>query len=240
LSRGQYEANSKRFTTALKAQCRGSGWRVAQQVAYRQAGGLFLHTWKNGVIADDGWTDRITLYFKPMAVDELLWTILDIPSDNMKRLSLRCQSAFTCSGLPIAEWSGLLTEEAPFQQFLQNAQKDAEAALAAYPFSDLCAKSLARVEFSNPLLGDQYLWPTFIVALIHEKEFDLALKVLESYRTFRRDQFTSYYKADREALGDDAPGYGFAEMARRYIQGRHGRIPNVKRSQARPLGTPLQ
>lgn len=93
-------AYKKEMQGQLKTAAKGSGWRQSKGVVYRQCGEWFIAGhWRN-VGADPGQGLCIESMAKPMAIDPMLWDVMELRENNKQPLSFRYWGAFIC-GNPV-------------------------------------------------------------------------------------------------------------------------------------------
>ncbi len=97
----QRTAFEKQVLSELSPRLKKSKWKKSSCTLFTQTGDfyqdVFISVHRNASLT------TAELRFKPMALDPILWDILDIPENRNKPLSFRTWGAFTCSGLPIFE-----------------------------------------------------------------------------------------------------------------------------------------
>lgn len=85
---------AKAFHLAVKGRAKGTPWRFAQGVLFRDLGGWFVSA-PVGV-----WLGRrkttIEIFCKPMALDPVFWEIVEAESNSALPLSFRHSGAWTC------------------------------------------------------------------------------------------------------------------------------------------------
>lgn len=135
---------------------------------------LFISVHRNSSVT------MAALRFKPMALDPILWSILDMPKNCDKPLSFRTWGAFTCSGLPIygtqVEQSGD-TPEIVAEKLAAICHDKAALfrdALSSAPFSRLVALHPNHVERGAYAV-------TLIASLINDGNFELARQTANAY-----------------------------------------------------------
>lgn len=78
------------------------GWKKYQYMLWKKQGPLFLTL---GISTHLNATKTsLELSVKPLAIDPILWDIMDIPENHTMPLSFRSVGAFTCSTLPLSEY----------------------------------------------------------------------------------------------------------------------------------------
>lgn len=89
-------AYRKAMQIQLRAAAKGTGWKQANGVVFRQIGDWFIagHWRQVSANPDDGL--RIAIMAKPMAIDPLLWEDKGLQANNAKPLSFRYWGAFIC------------------------------------------------------------------------------------------------------------------------------------------------
>jgi hypothetical protein len=86
---------------ALTERAKGAGWRKLSNSVFRELDSMFiaadLNVWLNA--------DKTVwqLQAKPMAVDPVFWSIMDMEENEKEPLSLRASGAFVCDSVPISE-----------------------------------------------------------------------------------------------------------------------------------------
>lgn len=97
----QRSAFERHVLAELGVLVRGSPWKKSKCAIF----GKFGDHYQDVMISVHRNSERTiaTLRFKPMAVDPLLWDILDMSENQAQPLSFRTWGAFVCSGLPILE-----------------------------------------------------------------------------------------------------------------------------------------
>ena len=88
-------ALGKSVELAVKARAKGSGWRVAQGVLFREYKDWFVSV--QACVYQNERKTLIELHFKPMTLDPIFWEIADVSSNVSKSLSFRFFGAWTCS-----------------------------------------------------------------------------------------------------------------------------------------------
>lgn len=157
----------------LKAAVRGTGWRINQTAAFRQIGQLFvvgfLNSWRNA--------DKVamSLEAKPMAVDPLFWTIVDLEANGQEPLSFRVWGAFVCDSIPVAERNFTAPLPPPADvasmlvTWLDEQAKEFASQYSASPFSTFVESS------ENYRKGGAYSM-TLICSLVSIRKFDGGLR----------------------------------------------------------------
>jgi hypothetical protein len=174
----QRAAFEKELLTELSPLIKKTKWKKSSCALFTQSG-----AWYQDVFVSVHRSTAITtaeLRFKPMALDLILWDILDIPENRDKPLSFRTWGVFTCTGLPIYEAQveqlgdspdvvasrllGLCNEKiALFQEQLPVA-----------PFSSLVATHPNQVERGAYAV-------TLVTSLINDGDLSLAHRTASSY-----------------------------------------------------------
>lgn len=90
--RKDHKQRTKAFEGELKALAKGTGWRSAQGTLFRKHDDWFVSStptlaFQQGVVVR--WTR------KPMEIDPLFWSIVDLEANNKMPLSFRDQGAWT-------------------------------------------------------------------------------------------------------------------------------------------------
>jgi hypothetical protein len=95
----QRKAFEKDVLSELSPRLKNSKWKKSSCALFTRTEDfyqdVFISVHRNAALT------TANLRFKPMALDPILWDILDIPENRSKPLSFRTWGAFTCSGLPI-------------------------------------------------------------------------------------------------------------------------------------------
>jgi hypothetical protein len=92
-------AFEKEFLAALGPALHGTGWKKSGSTLFRQSGDFFQSI-EISVHLEDA-NIGVTQFFKPMALDPIVWDILGMSENASKPLSFRARGAFICPGLPI-------------------------------------------------------------------------------------------------------------------------------------------
>lgn len=155
-----------------------SKWKKASCALFNQSGDYYqdvlVSVYRSAALTS------AELRFKPMALDPILWEILDIPENKDKPLSFRTWGAFTCSGLPILEVQleqpGSYPSEVASR--LANLCNDKVALfqeqLSAAPFSSLVARHTNHIERGAYAV-------TLVASLINDGNLDMAHRTASSY-----------------------------------------------------------
>lgn len=93
---------AKAFGSAIKERAKGTGWKVAQGVLFREFHGWFISA-PSAVWLGERKT-QIELHCKPMSLDPLFWEIVKAESNASMPLSFRYSGAWTCSTPPLVEY----------------------------------------------------------------------------------------------------------------------------------------
>jgi hypothetical protein len=138
--------DEKQFEKDLRAAVKGTPWRHKQGVIFRQIDDWFIaaHRWVH--IEGDTRSVRADLIAKPMAIDSMLWRMIDLCENEEQPLSFRYWGYFVC-GLPT-----VLSENLPHADPGQAARALVEITndrlpqlmdrLAAEPFSAIARTSI--------------------------------------------------------------------------------------------------
>ncbi len=161
----------------LRVASKGTDWRQAKGVVFRQSDEWFIAGhWRNVSAAPlDGL--RIEIMAKPMAIDPMLWEVMELQENNNKPLSFRYWGAFVC-GTPVLEYE-IIDEIRPEQAMtlmlatLDRLLPEVLLKLETTKFSDLARNPAG--EHDNWRLGE-----TITHALRLENEPELALRYAEN------------------------------------------------------------
>ena len=230
--REEYIAFEKSMRLLLTTVAKRVGWKKNGDCVYCQSGDLFFAAHQTPFRDQQGVLKlKMLASVKPMKLDDLLWDVLDIPGHNRTPISLRATSSFCCGGLPSAELVGDIDDVESLVDFLQSALLQASNLSASQDFSDLCIGVFADPDSLSVYPRGDYLWITFVVALLAEGHFEIAQRVLESFDKNRWGLISSFYQRDllRAPQGKLPPQYTFSEMVRNYIRGRPSNIPKAGR-----------
>ncbi|WP_411957130.1 hypothetical protein [Paracoccus homiensis] len=176
----------KAMQSQLRAAVKGTGWKQAKGVVFRQSGHWFIAGhWRNvSANPDDGL--RIEIMAKPMAIDPLLWEVMGLQENNALPLSFRYWGAIIC-GTPVLKCE-IIDEIDPAEamtsmvEVLDRLLPVVLELLETKKFSDL-AKNPAGIH-DNWRMGE-----TIIHSLRLEGDTDSALKIAQSnYGTFSIDR----------------------------------------------------
>lgn len=166
-------AFQKEMTHQLRVAVKGTGWKHAKGVVFRQSDEWFIAGhWRN-VGADPAAGLRVEIMAKPMAIDPMLWDVMELQENNKQPLSFRYWGAFIC-GTPVLKHE-IIHEIDPavatplMLETLDRLLPDVLLLLETTKFSDL-AKNPAGIH-DNWRLGE-----TVTHALRLENEPDLAAK----------------------------------------------------------------
>jgi hypothetical protein len=157
---------------------RPTAWKRRQNSLFIQSGdhlqSAFLSVHANSQ------ETHVELSFKPMAIDPVLWEIMDMADNRRQPLSFRVWGAFTCSPLPIAnaqiERPGSSPADVAHSMltFCEDNQDRFRELLVQAPFSELVAKHPNQVERGAYAV-------TLVVSLIHERELAAARRTAQAY-----------------------------------------------------------
>jgi hypothetical protein len=231
--RERYLERDKLVKAALGRVTKASKWRKNGDTLFQQLSDKFVAVRISH--CDDSSGEIVVtaqVDVRPMAADELLWDILDVPKDERGKLSLRVTSAFACCGVPvsISEWP-LAAFERDAANDLEMSLRKAVSALDAGPFSQLCAEHLGGASNLQAYPRSDTLWITFVCALIMEREFQTAKRILEVFERNHWGLVSSFYSTPERV--DTFGGYPrmctFTQMARNYIGERSSGVPKVPR-----------
>jgi hypothetical protein len=174
----QRTAFEKELLAELNPLVKKSKWKKSSCALFNQSGDhyqdVLVSVHRNAALT------TAELRFKPMALDPILWEILDIPENKDKPLSFRTWGAFTCSGLPILEVQLEQPGNSPGEvaSKLVNLCNDKVALfqeqLAAAPFSNLIAGHTNHVERGAYAV-------TLVVSLINDGNLGFAYRTASSY-----------------------------------------------------------
>ena len=138
----------KDMQTHLRTAAKGSGWKQAKGVVFRQVEDWFIAGHWRAVSADPTDGLRIEILAKPMAIDPKLWQVMGIDGNNEKPLSFRYWGFFVC-GMPVLDFEVIRTTEperaAPEMiARLQKMLPELLDKLGSEKFSDLAQASLGN------------------------------------------------------------------------------------------------
>ena len=85
----------------LRTSVRGTGWKKREHSIFRELDSFFVVAFNTVHLNQDKVT--WSLQVKPMAVDPVFWSIMDLESNASEPLSLRAWGWFTCGSVPVAE-----------------------------------------------------------------------------------------------------------------------------------------
>jgi hypothetical protein len=117
---------------------------------------------------------------KPMALDPILWDILNIPENRDKPLSFRTWGAFTCFGLPVYETQVEQSGDTPdivadkLAAICSEKATLFRAALSSASFSELVAAHPNHVERGAYAI-------TLVTSLINDGNLELARQTASAY-----------------------------------------------------------
>lgn len=83
----------KDVARAMSAQTKGTGWRSKYGWPYQERAGWFIH--QQHSIYSEQIRTTVSLYAKPIAVDDLFWDIADMAGNKSEASSLRMVGAFS-------------------------------------------------------------------------------------------------------------------------------------------------
>ncbi|GLS87182.1 hypothetical protein GCM10010873_21560 [Cypionkella aquatica] len=233
--REEYIAFEKSMRIFMMTVAKRIGWKKNGNCLYLQSGRLFFAAHQVPFRDQQGVLKlKMLASVKPMKLDDLLWDVLDIPEHNRTPVSLRATSSFCCGGLPIAAFVGDIDDVDSLIDFLQSALLQARDLLASQDFSDLCIGVFANPDSHSVYPRGDYLWITYVVALLAEDHFEIAERVLESFDKNRWGLIGSFYQSDLLSTpeGKTPTQYTFSEMVRNYIRVRPSNIPKVGRQRS--------
>ena len=174
----QRTAFEKQLLSELAPRLKSSKWKKSSCALFTKTGDfyqdVFVCVYRNAAIT------RAELRFKPMALDPILWDILDIPENRDKPLSFRTWGAFTCSGLPIyaaqveqpGETAGDVAES--LIDLCSSKGMLFQERLAAEPFSGLVSAHPNQIERGAYAV-------TLVTSLINEGKLDIAHQTASAY-----------------------------------------------------------
>jgi hypothetical protein len=229
--RQRFLEKDKQVKAALGRLKKASGWRKTENTLFREASdGFVACTIFHGDETPDGFQVRAQVDVRPIAVDEVLWDIIDVASNQRRPLSLRVTSGFACCGVPISSLEcSIETFEAEAAVYLEKSLSKAANALTANPFSQLCSQHLGWSSNLQAYPTADRLWMTFVCALILEREYQIAKKVLDVFERNGWGCINSFY-ADPQRVSEHG-GYprifSFAQMSRHHIVERLAQLPRV-------------
>ena len=174
----QRTAFEKQLLAEVGPHLKRSEWKKSRCALFRQYGGIyqdiFISVHRNAAAT------TTELRIKPMAIDSILWDILDIPENRVKPLSFRTWGAFTCSGVPIheaqVESPGDTAGDVAHRLISLHKSKInlADQILSDRPFSELAASHPNQVERGAYAV-------TLVASLINDGNIDLAHDTASSY-----------------------------------------------------------
>lgn len=87
----------------LKASLKKQGWKKASNIFFQEQDNIFwevtIYTYRNKELSE------VKLACKPMAIDPILWEVLNMPENNEIPLSFRANGAFVCSSIPLSDFT---------------------------------------------------------------------------------------------------------------------------------------
>ena len=86
---------------AVRAACKGSGWRSVDGSLFREHDGWFVSVRPSVHIFERATTASISA--KPMSIDPIFWDIVGLPENNNAPLSFRLNGAWACHPPPVDE-----------------------------------------------------------------------------------------------------------------------------------------
>lgn len=172
----------KECLAALATLTKKTDWRKSREFVVQQQNGLFL-AGKLTVYVN---ADRLvaSLDAKPMALDSILWDILDLPENSQMPLSFRAMGAFTCHALTMAEtdleYRGLSPEAVAlaFMEFIESAALQAHESLRNQPFTEQLQAHPNQVD------GGAYA-VTLVASQINDGQYKQAAESAQSYASGR-------------------------------------------------------
>jgi hypothetical protein len=201
-------ALARSVAASLKFQIKGSQWRFAKGVLFRNVQGWFVSASVSVWPLESKTT--VAFRFKPMALDPLFWKIVKLPENTKLPLSFRYWGAWNCS-TPV--W-----EEIEFSDAAEGGEQIAARIL------NWCEAQRQQTmpNFSNESFKDfvenypsqkqgQHFLATHIVALLLMNRDEQALSELREARAAKRDG------------GYMLNGESFVEMAIAWINGQADR-----------------
>ena len=141
-----------------------------------------------------------------MAIDPILWEVLDMAENGKAPLSFRAWGAFTCSSLPIANAEVEAGGSSPADvaravlHFCESNEHRFRELVSQTPFSDLVAKHPNQVERGAYAV-------TLVVSLIQERKLEEAWRLARAYAS--GEQFSSSELSSR--------GESFHQLALNYL-----------------------
>jgi hypothetical protein len=231
--RERYLERDKLVKAALGRVTKATKWRKHGDTLFQQSSNKFLAV---HIAHRDGLSDEILVTaqvdVRPMAADELLWNILDVPKDEREKLSLRVTSAFACCGVPVSftEWSIAAFERDAASDLERSLQK-AVNVLDGGSFSQFCAEHLGGASNLQAYPRSDTLWITFVCALIMEREFQTAERILEVFERNDWGLVSSFYATPERVntFGGYPRMFTFTQMARNYMGEGSSGVPKVPR-----------
>ena len=174
----QRTAFEKQLLAEIGPQLNRSEWKKSSCALFRQSNGIYqdilISVHRNSAAT------TTELRIKPMALDPILWDILDIPENRDKPLSFRTWGAFTCSGIPVYEAQIESPGDAAgdvarrLTELYKAKINLADQVLSDKPFSELAASHPNQVERGAYAV-------TLVASLINDGNLDLAYDTANSY-----------------------------------------------------------
>ncbi len=171
-------AFEKALLAELSVQIKSTPWKKSGCALFTQSGDyyqdIFISVHRNAELTS------VEMRIKPMALDPILWDILDIPENRDQPLSFRTWGAFICTGLPVFESRIEQSGDSPqsVARSLLNVSNDNLTAhrhmRASTPFSELVASH------PNQIARSAYA-VTLVTSLINDKNYDQAQKLAIAY-----------------------------------------------------------
>ena len=167
---------------ALAALAKKTDWKKSREFIVRQQSGLFFA----GKLTAYLNADRLvaSLDAKPMALDPILWDILDLPENSQMPLSFRAMGAFTCHALTMAEadleYGGLSPDAVAltFMEFIERAALQTHESLRRQSFTE---QLLAH---PNQVDGGAYAI-TLVASQINDGQYKQAAELSQGYASGR-------------------------------------------------------
>ncbi len=201
-------AFARSVSTSLKALIRGTPWRMAKGVLFRDFQGWFVSA-GSSIWPLEAKTS-VNFRFKPMGLDPLFWQIVGLPENEQLPLSFRYWGAWTCSTPVWAEMEFADSEKGP-AQIAARIVDSADAQLQrATPHLSHDA-FLGFVENYPSQRSGRHFVATLTVTLLLMSRDEDALEVLREARTA---------KHDGEFL---MPAGSFVDVAIDWIKNRSGK-----------------
>jgi len=93
-------AYKRQLVRELRQAAKGSGWKIADGLLFRDYHGWFVKILNGPIIY---WRETIMyMHIKPMGIDPLFWDLLGMPENRRKSLSFRGLGAWTCRPVEFA------------------------------------------------------------------------------------------------------------------------------------------